>query len=89
MPRPSNPTARVVAILDFLAARPKRAYGLSELARSLGINKATCLTVLGSLVQAGYLLQDPDRKTYTLGPSSLALGNAASPGSPRWDRPGR
>src|SRR5437773_1717708 len=77
MPRPSNPTARVVAILDFLAARPERAYGLSELARSLGINKATCLTVLGSLVQSGYLLQDPGSKTYTLGPSSLALGNAA------------
>jgi len=67
----------VVGILDFLAARPERAYGLSELARSLGINKATCLTVLGGLVQAGYLLQDPDTKTYTLGPSSLALGNAA------------
>ncbi len=28
-------------------------------------------------MQAGYLLQDPDSKTYTLGPSSLALGNAA------------
>jgi DNA-binding IclR family transcriptional regulator/rubrerythrin len=77
MPRASNPTGRVVAILDFLAARPERPYGLSELARSLGINKATCLTVLGGLVQAGYLLQDPEAKTYTLGPSSLALGNAA------------
>ena len=77
MPRPSNPTGRVVAILDFLAARPEQAYGLSELSRGLGINKATCLTVLTSLVQAGYLLQDPDSKTYTLGPSSVALGNAA------------
>src|SRR5690348_17024184 len=77
MPRASNPTGRVVAILDFLSARPERAYGLSELARSLGINKATCLTVLGGLVQAGYLLQDPETKSYSLGPSSLALGNAA------------
>jgi DNA-binding IclR family transcriptional regulator len=77
MPRPSNPTARVVGILDFLAARPERSYGLSELARSLGINKATCLTVLAGLVSSGYLLQDPEAKTYSLGPSSLALGNAA------------
>jgi DNA-binding IclR family transcriptional regulator len=77
MPRPSNPTARVVGILDFLAARPDRSYGLSELARTLGMNKATCLTVLGGLVSSGYLLQDPDTRTYSLGPSSLALGNAA------------
>jgi DNA-binding IclR family transcriptional regulator len=77
MPRPSNPTARVVSILDFLAARPEGSYGLSELARSLAMNKATCLTVLGGLVSSGYLLQDPDSKTYTLGPSSLALGRAA------------
>jgi DNA-binding IclR family transcriptional regulator len=77
MPRPSNPTARVVGILDFLAARPERSYGLSELSRTLGMNKATCLTVLAGLVSSGYLLQDPDSKTYSLGPSSLALGNAA------------
>jgi DNA-binding IclR family transcriptional regulator len=77
MPRPSNPTARVVSILDFLAARPDQSYGLSEVARVLGMNKATCLTVLGGLVSAGYLLQDPDSRAYTLGPSSAALGQAA------------
>jgi DNA-binding IclR family transcriptional regulator len=82
MPRDSNPTLRVVAVLDFLAARADESFGLSDLARILQMNKATCHTVLGSLVATGYLLMDPDTKTYRLGPSSVALGSAALAGYP-------
>ncbi len=78
MPRESNPTLRVVRILDFLTSRPEESFGLSELARILKMNKATCITVLGGLVESGYLLQDPETKTYCLGPSSIALGHAAA-----------
>jgi DNA-binding IclR family transcriptional regulator len=40
------------------------------------MNKATCLTILRTLTAKGYVLQDPATKTYGLGPSVVALGNA-------------
>ena len=85
MPRESNPTLRVVRILDFLASRPDESFGLSEMARILQMNKATCLTILGGLVETGYLLQDPESKSYSLGPSSIALGHAAAARLPALD----
>src|SRR6478736_2772884 len=85
LPRESNPTLRVVRILDFLASRPDESFGLSEMARILQMNKATCLTILGGLVETGYLLQDPESKSYSLGPSSIALGHAAAARLPALD----
>ena len=36
--RASPPTERVVRILDFLAGRPDQRFGVSELARRIGVN---------------------------------------------------
>jgi DNA-binding IclR family transcriptional regulator len=77
MPRPSNPTARAVRLLDLLASRPKESFGLSDLARSLQMNKATCLTILTTLTASGYVLLDPATKAYCLGPAAVALGESA------------
>ncbi|HEY8526170.1 MAG TPA: helix-turn-helix domain-containing protein [Acidimicrobiales bacterium] len=74
--RPSNPTARVVAILDFLIAHPLDRFGLSELSRAVGVAKATCLSVLNTLVEAGWVLQHPTSRTYSLG-AALASVTAA------------
>ncbi len=73
----SNPTTRVLQILEFLAVSPTEAYGLSELSRALALSKTTCLSILNTLVDAGYVLQHPTRKHYTLGPSAVAVGQAA------------
>lgn len=72
----SNPTRRVVKLLDFLIAHPTEGFGLSELARQINVSKATCLAVASTLVEAGYLLQHPQRKTYTVGPALIAAGQA-------------
>lgn len=74
--RASPPTTRVVAILDFLACHPHDRFGLSELARRLGLSKPTCLGIVTTLTQAGYLVRDID-KTYRLGPALIALGHTA------------
>jgi DNA-binding IclR family transcriptional regulator len=74
--RPSNPTARVVAILDLLIAHPLDRFGLSELSRAVGVATATCLSVLNTLVDAGYVLQHPKSRTYSLG-AALASVTAA------------
>ncbi|WP_460357489.1 IclR family transcriptional regulator [Mycobacterium sp. ZZG] len=75
--RASPPTDRVVRILDFLAGRPRERFGVSELARRVGLTKPTCLGIVTSLTEAGYLVRDPADKTYRLGPSLITLGHRA------------
>lgn len=74
--RVSPPTDRVIRILDYLADRPGERFGVSELARRVGLSKPTCLGIVSSLCDAGYLVRDTD-KTYRLGPSLITLGHRA------------
>ena len=64
-------------MLDFLAGRPEERFGVSELARRLELSKPTCLGIVTSLADAGYLVRDPGDKTYRLGPSLITLGHRA------------
>jgi DNA-binding IclR family transcriptional regulator len=75
--RASPPTARVVAVLDFLARHPHDRFGLSELARRVGLSKPTCLGIVTTLTAAGYLVRDTADKTYRLGPALITLGHTA------------
>jgi DNA-binding IclR family transcriptional regulator len=75
--RPSPPTERVVRVLDFLAGRPDERFGVSELARRVELSKPTCLGIVTSLTDAGYLVRDSADKTYRLGPSLITLGHKA------------
>lgn len=74
---PSPPTDRVVGVLELLASRPEHAFSLSDIARALGMSKATCHAVTSSLVSADYLIRNPVDKTFTLGPALVAAGRAA------------
>ncbi|GAA0937266.1 helix-turn-helix domain-containing protein [Actinocorallia libanotica] len=78
--RRSPPTARVVAVLDRLTTAGGRRFGLSELARDLGISKPTCLGILTELTAAGYLDRDPRTLTYGPGAALIAAGRAAQRG---------
>lgn len=75
--RTSPPTERVVAVLDFLAEHPHDRFGLSELARRLGLSKPTCLGIVTALTEARYLVRDARDKTYGLGPKLISLGHTA------------
>lgn len=75
--RASPPTERVVAILDFLSRHPHDRFGLSELARRVGLSKPTCLGILTTLADARYLVRDGHDKTYRLGPGLISLGHLA------------
>ncbi|MGD9621845.1 MAG: IclR family transcriptional regulator [Mycolicibacterium sp.] len=75
--RVSPPTERVVSVLNFLAEYPQDRFGLSELARSLGLSKPTCLGILTTLVASRYLVRDAHDKTYRLGPALIRLGHTA------------
>lgn len=82
MVRPSPQTDRVVALIDVLASRPDQALTLAEITRRVGVNKSTCYSMLQALCAAGWILRDPFRKTYRLGPALTAIGRAASVGFP-------
>ena len=75
--RASPPTERVVAILDFLARHPHDRFGVSELARRLGLSKPTCLGIVTTLTDSEYLVRDSQDKTYRLGPALITLGHTA------------
>ena len=62
--RQSPPTDRVVAVLDFLVARRGERFGLSELARGVGLAKPTCLGIVTALTRGGYLVHDAVTKAY-------------------------
>jgi DNA-binding IclR family transcriptional regulator len=77
-PRPSPQTERVVNLFEHLAADGSRGVTLAEVSRHLGVHKASCHSMLSELSRAGWLLRDPVRKTYHLGPAMVRLGREAA-----------
>jgi DNA-binding IclR family transcriptional regulator len=75
--RASPPTGRVVRVLEFMARHPQDRFGVSELARRVDLSKPTCLGIVATLSDAGYLIRDANDKTYRLGPALIALGHKA------------
>jgi len=66
-----------VAVLGFLAQHPHDRFGVSKLARRLGLSKPTCLGIVSTLAAADYLVRDGQDKTYRLGPALISLGHTA------------
>jgi DNA-binding IclR family transcriptional regulator len=77
-PRPSPQTERVVNLFEHLAADGTRGVTLAEVSRHLSVHKASCHSMLTELLRAGWLLRDPVRKTYHLGPAMVRLGREAA-----------
>ncbi len=75
----STPAAeRTVEVLNLLAAHPGRPFGLSEIARRLGMSKGSAHALLTTLESAAYLVRHPADKTYVLGPAVVSLGRSAA-----------
>jgi DNA-binding IclR family transcriptional regulator len=70
---------RAVAILLFLATTPEEGARLSDVARTIGLNKATAHRVLSALVREGLAEKDPDTHLYQLGLQTLALNPEGGP----------
>ncbi len=66
---------RALEILELLGDRPDEPLGLSDVARALSLNKASCYATLTLLAERGYLIRHAD-KTYSLGPAILPLANS-------------
>jgi IclR family transcriptional regulator, KDG regulon repressor len=62
----STTALKALRVLEVVAAEP-RSLGLAEVARAAGMDKSLAHRVLATLVQAGYVRQDPETRRYTLG----------------------
>jgi DNA-binding IclR family transcriptional regulator len=64
---------KAIAILkEFSLAEPE--LGVSELARKLGLTKSTVHRILASLLEGGFVEQDPESHKYRLGSGLVELG---------------
>ena len=68
---------RALSILTVLGAHGPSA-SISDLVGAIGFPLSTTHRLLQALVEAGYAVQDPVTKRYTLGPNALRLGEQAA-----------
>ena len=61
-----------------MALHPTESFSVSALARELEVPRATCDTVLMGLAEGGLVVRRDDDLRYELGPSCIALGDAAA-----------
>lgn len=66
--KPVRTVERALTIL-FAVAKSDEPIGLSELGRSLSLDKATVLRLLGTLDKFGLVQQNPANKRYSIGPN--------------------
>lgn len=62
--------------LDILSlfSQSKPRWGLTEIAGSMGLAKGTAHNIINTLVQGGFLKQDPETRRYELGHKLFTLG---------------
>jgi len=77
MPEASNPTGRVMDVLNFLAAHPTESFSLAEIARHLGLSNGSAHRILTTMASARFLSRNEKRRTYSLGMAMVAIGQAA------------
>jgi DNA-binding IclR family transcriptional regulator len=75
---PAPAVADAIAILKLLAARAPVRLRLTDLSRALSISKASCARILQTLQAGSCVVQNPQDKTYALGPALIELGEAAA-----------
>jgi DNA-binding IclR family transcriptional regulator len=77
VPEPSNPTGRVIDVLNFLAAHPTETFTLAEIARHVGLSNGSAHRVLTTMASAHFLSRNEKHRTYSLGMAMVAIGHAA------------
>jgi len=77
LPDPSNPTTRVIDVLNFLAAHPAEAFTLAEIARHVGLSNGSAHRLLTTLAAGQFLSRHTAHRTYSLGLALVGIGQAA------------
>lgn len=78
---PSPAVVRAADVLRHLASDPTQRFTVSQLARHIGVPRATCDTLLLGLAAGGFVRRDTARR-YELGPACIVVGDAARAANP-------
>lgn len=69
---------RALQLLSRFSPRQPQ-WSVSDLARETGLHKSVVTRIMATMAQQGFVVQDPDAKTYGIGPRAFAVGNAYRP----------
>lgn len=78
---PSPAVVRAADLLHHLASHATQRFTVSELARQVGLPRATCDTLLLALSERGFVRRDSSLR-YELGPACIVVGDAARTANP-------
>jgi DNA-binding IclR family transcriptional regulator len=74
----------VIGLISYLTVDESgQGVSVSGLARRLGVSKPALYPMLDALLEAGFIVRHPARKTFHLGPAIVAAGQAAAKREPR------
>jgi len=79
---PSPAVLRACDVLSHLARHPDESFSVSELARLVGVPRATCDAILQALAVHRYVTRRRVDRRYQLGPGSITVGDAARKANP-------
>jgi len=74
---PSPAVERACDVLCYLARHPDESFSVSGLSKGLAIPRATCDAILQGLAAGAFVIRADDDLRYRLGPSCIAIGDAA------------
>jgi IclR family pca regulon transcriptional regulator len=66
-------TVRSLHLLELLSTEPFE-WGLSEIAQALSLSKATSHRIVATLMEAGFVSQEPIRRRYFVSGKALEVG---------------
>lgn len=58
---------------------PRRQWSVSDLARASGLHKSVVARLMSTLAIDGWVVQDPQTRTYQIGPQAFAVGSVYEP----------
>ncbi len=76
MTEPSPPTTRVIDVVELVAARDEQTVRAADLARDLGMSKATTHAIVQTLCDRGWLVRSAGKRL-ALGPGLAPVAHAA------------
>src|SRR5262245_37710835 len=79
---PSPAVLRACEVLAHLAKHPTESFSVSELARQVGVPRATCDAILQALAVHRLVTRRDEDLRYELGPGGIAIGDAACSANP-------
>lgn len=73
----STGVGRAIRVLYFMSDSDQTDFGVSDIARQLGMSKAGVHRVLTTLYGCDFVAYDPESRRYRLGPGAIRVGLAA------------